>query len=65
MIVITMQVDIDIARRAHTRIGPEDVRTALQEAMPWLERQVHEATFDVLPEDGRVEYDVVVEGQLQ
>ena len=65
MIVITMQVDIDIARRAHTRIGPEDVRTALQKAMPWLERQVHEVTLDVLPEDGRVEYDVVVEGQLQ
>ena len=65
MVAVTMQVNIDIARRAHTRIGPEDVRTALQKAMPWLERQVHEVTLDVLPEDGRVEYDVVVEGQLQ
>jgi len=65
VVAVTMQVNIDIARRAHTRIGPEDVRTALQKAMPWLERQVHEVTLDVLPEDGRVEYDVVVEGQLQ
>ena len=65
MVAVTMQVNIDIARRAHTRIGPEDVRAALQEAMAWLERQVHEATFDVLPKDGRVEYDVLVEGQLR
>ena len=65
MVAVTMQVNIDIANRAHTRIAPEDVQAALQKAMPWLERQVHEVTLDVLPEDGRVEYDVVVEGQLQ